>query len=152
MLRLMLGWTFLWAFMDKLWGLGFATESAKSWLSGGSPTLGFLKFGTTGPFAETFQSFAGAEWANWLFMVGLLLIGLALIFGVGVRIAGYTGALLMLLMWLAVLPKENNPFLDDHIIYLLVLLGLAHVRAGQWFGFGAWWKKTSLVRAMSILE
>jgi thiosulfate dehydrogenase [quinone] large subunit len=42
--RIGLGWTFLWAFADKLWGLGFSTLPEKSWLAGASPTTGFLKF------------------------------------------------------------------------------------------------------------
>jgi len=50
-----MGWTMLWPFLDKLFGLGFATSSDKSWLSGTSPTFGFLKFGTKGPFMQFFQ-------------------------------------------------------------------------------------------------
>jgi thiosulfate dehydrogenase (quinone) large subunit len=41
-IRIGLGWIFLWAFLDKVFGLGYATTSAKSWLNGGSPTNGFL--------------------------------------------------------------------------------------------------------------
>ncbi len=51
-LRLGMGWTFSWAFIDKVFGLGFATKAAGAWLNGGSPTFGFLKFGTKGPFAD----------------------------------------------------------------------------------------------------
>jgi hypothetical protein len=40
--RIALGWTFLWAFTDKLLGLGFATEPQNAWIRGGSPTFGFL--------------------------------------------------------------------------------------------------------------
>ncbi|MCH8627748.1 DoxX family protein [Arsenicicoccus piscis] len=42
-LRLVLGWTFLWAFIDKLFGLGFATPSARAWIDGGTPAQGFMK-------------------------------------------------------------------------------------------------------------
>ena len=34
-IRLCLGWTFLWPFMDKTFGLGHETASADAWLSGG---------------------------------------------------------------------------------------------------------------------
>lgn len=140
-LRLGLGWLFLWGFLDKLFGLGFATASENAWLAGGSPTSGYLNFATSGPFAPLFQSLAGNPVADWLFMLGLLLLGLALILGIGVQIAGYSGALLMFLMWLSYLPKDNNPFMDEHIIYLLVLIGLARVKAGQRVGLGKWWSE-----------
>ena len=36
--RMALGFTFLWAFVDKTFGLGFATAPADAWVNGGSPT------------------------------------------------------------------------------------------------------------------
>ena len=38
--RLMLGWIFLWPFLDKAFGLNHETASAKAWIHGGSPTTG----------------------------------------------------------------------------------------------------------------
>jgi len=140
-LRLTMGWTFFWAFIDKLFGLGFATEPASAWVAGGSPTLGYLKFATAGPFAPLFQAIAGNVFVDWLFMLGLGLIGLALLLGMGVQIAGWSGALMMAFMWLSNLPPANNPIVDDHIIYIFVLIGLATVKAGQWFGLGPWWSR-----------
>ncbi len=29
-----MGWTFFWAFADKLFGLGYATEAGKGWIDG----------------------------------------------------------------------------------------------------------------------
>ena len=140
-LRIGMGWIFLWSFLDKLFGLGLATAAEDAWLAGGSPTFGYLKFATAGPFAPLFQSLAGNPIVDWLFMVGLLAIGLSLILGMSVKIGGYAGALLVFLMWLSHLPPENNPFLDDHIIYVIILIGLAAVKAGQWFGLGKWWSE-----------
>jgi thiosulfate dehydrogenase (quinone) large subunit len=151
-LRICLGWIFLWSFFDKVFGLGFSTASDKSWLLGTSPTFGFLQFGTHGPFSPLFQSLAGSAVVDWLFMLGLLLIGSALILGIGMKIASYSGVLMLLLMWLALIPPEHNPFLDEHIIYSAVLLGLATVNAGQWLGLGKWWSKTGLVNKYSILK
>ncbi|OGH40401.1 MAG: hypothetical protein A3B41_02735 [Candidatus Levybacteria bacterium RIFCSPLOWO2_01_FULL_37_26] len=147
-----MGWIFFWAFLDKLLGLGFATETAKSWLSGNSPTTGFLKFATHGPFKPFFESLAGSTIVDWLFMIGLFGIGLSLILGIGMRIAAYSGSLLLFLMWLALLPPENNPILDDHIIYILVLMVLDRSDAGEYFGFGKSWKKTSLVKKYPLLR
>ncbi len=111
---------FLWAFFDKLFGLGFATTTEKAWINGGSPTYGFLTFGTKGPFAEFFQSLAGLMIVDWLFMLGLITVGLALLINRFVIWATIAGSVMMFLMWLAVLPPENHPILDDHIVYILV--------------------------------
>ncbi|MEU1639921.1 hypothetical protein ABZ440_44135, partial [Nonomuraea sp. NPDC005701] len=40
--RIAIGWIFLWAFLDKTFGWGFATPAGKAWVAGGSPTTGFL--------------------------------------------------------------------------------------------------------------
>ncbi len=143
--RLCLGWTFLWPFLDKLFGLGHETPSASAWIHGGSPTTGFLS-GAVGPFAGIYHSLSGATWADWGFMLGLLCIAVALLLGIGMRIAAISGAALLILMWSASLPPANNVFMDDHIIYALVLLGLAVVGAGNTLGLGRWWTTTSLVR------
>lgn len=138
-MRIMIGFVFLWAFLDKLFGLGFSTAADKSWLSGASPTTGFLQFGVNpdSPFAGAFNSLAGSAWVDWLFMVGLLGIGLALILGIGVRIAAVTGSAMLALMWLALLPLENNPVIDDHIIYAVALAVVALSRR-EW-SLVDWW-------------
>jgi thiosulfate dehydrogenase (quinone) large subunit len=82
--RVVLGFEFLWAFLDKTFGLGYATPSARAWINGGSPTKGFLGNVAVGPFESVFHSWAGAAWADWLFMIGLLGVGIALILGGGV--------------------------------------------------------------------
>lgn len=150
--RIAMGFIFFWAFIDKLFGLGFATKPESSWLAGGSPTAGFLGHATHGPLASIFQNMAGQGWVDWLFMIGLLGIGLALLLGIGMRIAGYAGALLVLLMWSAALPPANNPLLDEHVVYAFLFLAFTHMDAGKWFGLGNWWKRTSLVRQYPVLE
>lgn len=124
-LRVSMGFVFLWAFLDKTFGLGFATTVEKAWINGGSPTTGFLSFATKGPFAELFQSLAGSPVVDWLFMLGLLGVGIALIFNRYIKWGALVGSIMLLLMYLAVLPPENNPIIDDHIIYILVLAVLA---------------------------
>jgi thiosulfate dehydrogenase [quinone] large subunit len=143
--RLCLGWTFLWPFLDKLFGLGHETTAAHAWIHGGSPSAGFLS-GAVGPFAGIYHAIAGAGLVDWLFMIGLLGIALALLLGIGMRIAAIAGAVLLILMWSASLPPQDDIFMDNHIIYALVLLGLAAVGAGNTFGLGQWWTQTALVR------
>ncbi|MEV4203187.1 hypothetical protein [Micromonospora globbae] len=151
-LRLALGWTFLWAFLDKTFGLGHETTTAQAWVNGGSPTKGFLGHAVAGPFADLYRSFAGAAWADWLFMLGLAAIGTALVLGIGTRIAAVAGALLLVMMWTAVLPPENNPFMDDHLIYAGVLAVLALTAAGDTLGLGRYWARLPLVRRLPVLK
>jgi thiosulfate dehydrogenase [quinone] large subunit len=151
-LRLSLGWVFLWAFLDKLFGLGHETTSKQAWINGGSPTKGFLANATAGPFADMYHNIAGDTWADWLFMIGLVGIGVALIAGVTMRIAAASGAVLLVLMWSAVLPPENNVFMDDHLIYALALIALALVKAGHTLGLGAAWEKIPLVQRYPTLR
>ncbi len=88
----------------------------------------------------------------WLFMLGLLFVGVALILGIGVKLAGYTGAFMMFLMWLAVLPLENNPIIDDHFIYIIIMLGFTITNPGDWLGFGKKWASTNLVKKYKFLR
>ena len=150
---MVMGFMFFWAFIDKLFGLGFATTAEKSWLAGGSPTTGFLVH-SSGWFSGIFQALANSPVVDWLFMIGLLLIGLALLLGVGMRVAGLSGALMVLLMWLANFPPEHNPIIDDHTVYLIVLIGLAltKTKPGRIFGLGQAWSTTTLVKKYPVLE
>ncbi len=124
-LRLMIGFIFLWAFVDKLFGLGFATKSENSWLNGGSPTSGFLTNATHGPLAEFFKGLSGIPAVDWLFMFGLLGVGVTLMFNRFVAWGAMAGSVMLLLMYLALLPPANNPLIDDHIVYIFVLALLA---------------------------
>jgi thiosulfate dehydrogenase [quinone] large subunit len=164
-LRIAFGVTFLWAFFDKLLGLGFATGrngetgvvdrfGPDAWINGGSPTFGFLKFGVPAdnPFHGFFNSIAGDGWANWLFMLGLLGIGAALISGVGIRLAAICGAALYLMMWAASLPLENNPVLDDHLIGAISVVVLALTLAGDTWGLGKQWARTDIVQRFPVLR
>jgi len=150
--RLSLGWIFLWAFLDKTFGLGHETPAEGAWIDGGSPTEGFLANAPTGPFADLYKDIAGAAWADWLFMIGLAGIGVALVLGVTMRIAATSGAALMIMMWSAVLPPENNPFMDDHIVYALVLVALALAGANKTLGLGRVWERIPLVARYGILK
>jgi thiosulfate dehydrogenase (quinone) large subunit len=155
--RVVLGFEFLWAFLDKTFGLGYATPAERAWINGGSPTKGFLSRVAVGPFESTFHAWAGAGWADWLFMIGLLAIGVALIVGVGLRIAAVSGTLMMLLMWAAEWPLDKltsagepsmstNPIVDYHIIYAFALIALAVTFAGDIWGLGKRWAKLPFVQ------
>ncbi len=155
--RIVMGLVFAWAFVDKTFGLGYATPGERAWLNGGSPTKGFLGNLDHGPFADMFRSWAGAWWADWLFMLGLAGIAVALLAGIGLRIAAVAGTLMMLLMWIAEWPlaqftdageptMSTNPVLDYHIVYALVLITLAALAAGNTWGLGKTWANLDTVK------
>jgi thiosulfate dehydrogenase [quinone] large subunit len=150
-IRLALGWVFLWAFLDKTFGLGFATPSERSWINGGSPTNGFLG-SAEGPFSGFYHSIAGTGLADVLFMTALLGVGVALLLGIGMRIAAAAGALLTVMMWTAVLPPTTNPFMDDHLVYAAILIVLALLAAGNTLGLGRVWAATPLVQRAPWLK
>ncbi len=161
-LRISVGVTFLWAFFDKLLALGFHTGYGQdgkldrfgdaAWINGGSPTEGFLKFGADGPFKGFYNSIGGTFLADWGFMIGLLAIGIALILGAGMWLAAIGGATMYVLMWTVVLPPENNPVIDDHLIGAITVVALALLAAGNTWGLGNWWSKTSLVQRYPVLR
>jgi thiosulfate dehydrogenase [quinone] large subunit len=164
-LRIGFGLTFLWAFLDKFLALGFATGKNPetgavdrfgdaAWLNGGSPTEGFMKFGVaeTNWFHGIFSSLGGTAFADWLFMIGLLGIGLALTVGIGMRVAMVAGALLYVFMWVASFPMENNPFLDDHLLGAVTMVVLGLTLAGDTWGAGKAWAMSSLVRSNGFLR
>ena len=161
-LRIAFGLTFLWAFFDKLLALGFHTGydpagkldrfGDAAWINGGSPTEGFLKFGAKGPFEGFYHSIAGAAWADWLFMLGLLGIGTALTLGIGMRLATAAGALLYLMMWTVYLPPDNNPVIDDHILGAISMVVLALTYAGETWGAGRTWGRSEIVRRWEFLR
>jgi thiosulfate dehydrogenase [quinone] large subunit len=155
--RIATGFVFLWAFLDKTFGLGYATPGERAWINGGSPTKGFLGGIDHGPFAAMFRGWAGAGWADWLFMLALAGVGIAVILGIGLRVSAVAGTLLMLLMWAAEWPLDRftdageptmstNPIIDYHIIYALVLIGLVIVAAGNTWGLGKTWANLDLVK------
>ena len=165
---------FLWAFLDKTFGLQFATAKDQDWsfaTGNGDPTFGFLKFGTNpeGPFAGFFTGLRPGDtpdpghWTNWLFMAGLLGIGVALILGVFMRIGSISGVVLLALMYLAEAPWANtidpktgqgafnNPIMDEHVIYAAVLVMLMLFTAERTWGLGKWWQSTRLVQRFPFL-
>jgi len=166
LLRLSMGWVFLWAFLDKLLALGFATGrnpetgvadrfGDAAWIYGGSPTDGFLQFGlhTKEPFTGFFESLVGSTFIEWGYMLSMVGIGIALLLGITTRLAAGLGVMWMVLFYLAsALSPENNPFLDDHVVYAIVLVGIAVVGAGRYLGLGRRWEQVGFVKKYPILR
>jgi thiosulfate dehydrogenase [quinone] large subunit len=156
-LRISTGFVFLWAFLDKTFGFGYSTPSAKAWIHGGSPTKGFLSSVDVGPFQSMFHSMAGTWYANGLFMLAMLAVGVALIAGIGMRIAAGAGVLVLAMMWLAEFPLaqhtaagkpsgSSNPITDYHFVYAVGLVVLALTYAGHTWGLGRRWAQLPFVQ------
>jgi thiosulfate dehydrogenase [quinone] large subunit len=181
--RIGIGFVFLWAFLDKNFGWQYTTPKGQGWMfatGDGSPTFGFLNFGVNpeGPFAGFFNNlgvsagvantngaptlYPGA-WVNWLFMLGLLGIGLSLVLGFMTRIGTVGGVVLLFMMWLAEAPWANtidpetgqgaftNPVIDDHVIYAIAIVMLMLFTAERTWGVGKWWQSTTIVKRFPCL-
>ncbi|WP_127128587.1 DoxX family protein [Georgenia sp. SYP-B2076] len=138
--RIIIGFTFFWAFIDKLLGLGYMTPTERAWINGGTPAQGFIK-GIEGPFHNFFQIFANPI-GDIVFMAGLLGIGTAMLLGAGLKLAALTGTLLLLFMYLAELPLAlggTNPIVDSHWIEAILLIICATTLSGDTWGLGKWW-------------
>jgi thiosulfate dehydrogenase [quinone] large subunit len=163
LLRIAMGWTFLWAFLDKAFALGFSTGrnpetgvidffGKDAWIHGGSPTDGVLMFALKGPFKGLYDGLAGATWVEWGYMLAMLLIGVALILGIGTRLAALGGIAWMVIFYTATaIWPEHNPFLDEHVVNTIVLAGIAYVGAGRYLGLGRYWERLAVVKRFPIL-
>ncbi|WP_156162344.1 hypothetical protein [Demequina iriomotensis] len=155
--RIALGFYFLWAFLDKFLGLGFSTCRTtaedgtytidafcdKAWINGAPITEGYLVYGgnVNSPFHDFFVDLGAQRWTDWPFMIGLLGVGLALMLGIGTKVAAWSGGLMLLFMYLTQMLPSTNPFLDEHIIYILAILGIVWVELEhQTIGLGRWWR------------
>ena len=150
-LRLATGFIFLWAFLDKAFGLGFSTTSAAAWIQGGTPSQGFLNSpAVTGPLKSFFALIASPA-SDVLFMLAMIAVGAAVMLGVGLRVSAVAGSVVLLFMYLAEWPfaanaGSTNPLVDYHLIYALALIVIALVSAGDTWGFGRVWKSLPIVR------
>ena len=168
-LRLAAGWTFLWAFLDKAFALGFTTGRLEdgtidffaqngAWLNGGSPTAGVVGFAIDGsPFKDAIQTVSGfqmtelgpqvAGWVDAVYMLSMLLIGLGLILGIGTRLAAIGGIAWMAIFYgaTAIWP-EHNPVVDDHVVLAIVMVGLILANAGRYYGLGKAWQRLRAVK------
>jgi thiosulfate dehydrogenase [quinone] large subunit len=150
-LRIATGFVFLWAFLDKTFGLGFSTPVERAWVNGGTPAQGFLTSpAVTGPLAPFFAGLANPL-VDVLFMLAMLGIGLAVMLGIGLRVSAVVGSAVMLMMYLAEWPftagaASTNPLVDYHIVYALALVAIAFLSAGDTFGLGRAWRRLPIVR------
>jgi thiosulfate dehydrogenase [quinone] large subunit len=150
-LRIATGFIFLWAFLDKTFGLGYSTLRASAWINGGTPSQGFLNSpAVVGPFKPFFAAIASPT-TDVLFMLGMLAVGLAVVLGIGLRVSAVAGTIILLFMYLAEWTfgpnaASTNPLVDYHLIYALALIVVALLSAGDAWGLGRSWKRLTVVQ------
>jgi thiosulfate dehydrogenase [quinone] large subunit len=137
LLRLVMGWVFVWAGFDKL--------------IRGFDASGFL-LNAKGPLAGWFQNLgendAALDVIHPLVIWSQILIGIALIFGLAVRWAAFWGAVQMFMFYIAQFPPEHNPFMEYYLVYILALALLGALGAGRLFGLDAYIERLAIVRKM----
>jgi thiosulfate dehydrogenase (quinone) large subunit len=154
-LRIVIGWTFLWAFLDKAFALGFSTEAGNGWIEGGSPTTGYLMGASEGWFGGMWSALAGTAFADWLFMLGLLGLGVAAILGIGLRVAAVAGVLMAVFMYASQLPitaGATNPVTTAHWYYAFLFVLFPLVDAGRTWGLAGAWERVPFVRGTRWLR
>ena len=144
LLRLSLGWIFLYSAVTKI--------SNPNWSA-----AGFLKGAQT--FSDLYHWFASPSVlpvTNFLNEWGQLLLGISLVLGIGVRLSSILGVVLMLLYYF---PQLNFPYIgktsyliDQHIIYSLVLIYFAVIRAGRIYGLENWCSNLPICRIIPNLR
>jgi thiosulfate dehydrogenase [quinone] large subunit len=107
------------------------------------------------PFITMFGNMAGSPAIDFLVSWGLTLTGLGLILGALVRWNAFWGAFMMIMFWMASftgglaqgLPMEHGWFVDDHLVYAVLLFGLGAFGAGRIVGFDAIIEKWEVVKS-----
>lgn len=120
-------------FLRVIMGLRFVFPGWLLIISGQGPTKGYLEH-VQGPFAPFFKKMASSKLVDNLNKWVLFIAGLALVFGVFVRLAGFALIVLMILYWLSKWPWKEG-FIDERLVYIAVCVILIVLQAGFFWGF-----------------
>ena len=121
LLRVSLGWLFLYAGYSKLT------------LAGGFSAKQFL-LSLHGPFSSLYFPLAGNPLIDSLVVVGEIVIGLCLVFGILVRFASFWGIVMLILFYLADYPPAHSLIVNEQFIYILVMAYLFVSKSGLIYG------------------
>ncbi|OGN80794.1 MAG: hypothetical protein A2X23_00250 [Chloroflexi bacterium GWC2_73_18] len=159
LLRLVLGWGFLYAGLAKVIDFEGSGEPFSA--------FGFLKFATGGTApgmgegqivnpAHDFWVGLTANPAlidviNFLVVFGELAIGAALILGLATRFAAIMGALMMALFWLAAWDFQHG-IVNNQLLYGVTALFLGYVNAGHYYGVDAIVEKAAETTRAPVLR
>lgn len=151
-LRIVLGFMLIWAFLDKFLGLGMPTTPEAAMINGGSPTEYYLSNFVSGPLEGFYSSLAGNPALDLLLMAGLLLVGAAMILGVASRLSTVGMCVMMALMFSLEMPPDDNPLVDYHIVYILASIVIYYLGGYGALGLDGRWSELSIVKRFPILR
>ena len=123
--RITVGWMFFYAGITKVLDPQWSAE-------------GYIKGAKT--FTWFFQMLLDPSVLpiiNFMNKWGLTLLGISLVLGLFVRFISLLGVLLMALYYIALgfpYPNPHSYIVDEHIIYISILLFFAAIKAGRVFG------------------
>ncbi|WP_122088180.1 DoxX family protein [Halalkalicoccus subterraneus] len=130
-LRLMMGFAFLYAGLDKL--LGAEPFSAQGYLLGAVPANG-------GPLVDLFVWMGETGWMLTILDIavpfGQVAIGLGLLVGAFTRLAAFFGAFMMVMFYFANWDVAHG-LINGDFAYMLVFLAVAAFGAGRILGLDA---------------
>ena len=149
--RLLIGWLFIWGFLDKMFGLGFETPPEGAWINGGSPSS-YVVWVTKGVFADLFNSMAGNAFIDVLFMAGLLIIGITLILGIATKLTTIFSIVFFIVMYCLCVPPTDNPLIDYHILLAVGMVVVYYLGGYEKLSLYDKWKEFPLVKRFPILE
>jgi len=144
LLRVSLGWLFFYAGISKIfksdWTSAGYIKSAKNFIW----------------FYEWLLSPDILPTVNFLNKWGLTLLGISLILGIMVRLSSALGTFLMLAYYLVILdfpyPNPNSFLVDQHIIFIFVLILFFSLKAGRVWGLEQWCLNLPICRRFSKLR
>ncbi len=128
-MRITMGWLFIW----------------NGWLHIKDPSWTAVGYISKSHIAPQFFSWLATpdilEWVNFLNSWGILVLGICLVIGFSTRIAASFGIIAMILYYIPTISKfpfltNGSLFISEHIFYILILISLIILNAGQYFGFG----------------
>jgi thiosulfate dehydrogenase [quinone] large subunit len=159
-LRMLMGWVFFYAGVEKLLGVGL--DAGKTWSAGG-----FLKFATVGswpgaadgaiinPTHDFWVSLAGNAQLlgiiNILVPVGEVAIGAALILGLATRFASLSGVIMLGLFYVASWDFALGVINTD-VVYMVLTGFLGVVAAGEVYGLDRYVERLRFVQRAPALR
>ena len=150
-IRVALGWIMLWAFLDKMFGLGFETPAGSGFVNGGSPSS-YVVYVTNGVFKDLFTSLAGNTVVDVLLLLACLGLGLSFILGFASRLSTVLMSVFLAVMFLLEVPPTDNPLIDYHVIYILAVLAVYLYGGFEKLSLNQAWVKLPVVRDFRILQ